>query len=238
MDLNVENNGYITFCVNVFLLLRHLTVWKCQFNVEMKHVAVHVPGPPLNLRVEVLSPTAMKITWDPPAKTTGYITKYKLVYFEEGTEGPGEHDVEVNGHSHVLTALKIFKQYSFRVSGGRVRGKWVRLGGMRDEGGMVRWGGWEGGRVRGGRVRGGVGWEGIWWKRGRVRGGRVRWGRVSGARVRGGWVRGKWVRLGGVREEGGRVRWGGWEGVGWEGVWWEGIGWKRGRVRGGRVRGG
>lgn len=77
-----------------------------------------------------MSPTAMKITWEPPSKTTGYITKYKLVYFEEGTEGPGEHDVEVNGHSHVLTALKIFRKYSFRVSGAYGRrgegvGEWM-----------------------------------------------------------------------------------------------------------------
>ena len=65
----------------------------------------------------------MKITWDPPTKSIGYITRYKLVYFEEGTEGPSEHDVEVNGHSHTLTALKIYHQYSFRVSvvGGGVR---------------------------------------------------------------------------------------------------------------------
>ena len=43
-----------------------------------------VPTEPLNVQAQALSPTSIKITWDPPANTKGLLVKYELFYYPVG----------------------------------------------------------------------------------------------------------------------------------------------------------
>ena len=47
-------------------------------------IAVNVPGEPQNLKVSAVSPSSVKVNWDPPANENGPITKYKLIYYMVG----------------------------------------------------------------------------------------------------------------------------------------------------------
>ena len=67
----------------------------------------------MNLRAMALSPTSVKVEWDPPAQPNGVITNYKLYSYEVGANK--ENQVDVSGTVHQLTDLKTHAEYSFRV---------------------------------------------------------------------------------------------------------------------------
>ena len=74
---------------------------------------MNVPGPPSNLQAWPVSPTSIRITFDPPEVTNGQITNYKLYYFADGETD--QHDVNIEGHEYELVGLEKFQEYTFRV---------------------------------------------------------------------------------------------------------------------------
>ncbi|XP_071098730.1 neogenin-like isoform X2 [Haliotis cracherodii] len=74
---------------------------------------VHVPSPPVNLRAVAMTPTSIKVNWNPPVESKGRISHYVLIYYEVGSDS--EKEVSVYTTEHVLKKLKKFREYSLRV---------------------------------------------------------------------------------------------------------------------------
>ncbi|XP_020954756.1 neogenin isoform X16 [Sus scrofa] len=74
---------------------------------------VQLPGPAPNIRAYATSPTSITVTWETPLSGNGEIQNYKLYYMEKGTDK--EQDVDVSSHSHTISGLKKYTEYSFRV---------------------------------------------------------------------------------------------------------------------------
>ncbi|XP_036362516.1 neogenin-like isoform X9 [Octopus sinensis] len=74
---------------------------------------VRVPSPPRNAIAEAVSPTSIRVKYEPPEEPNGKIRSYKIIYYEVGANK--EAAIEVRGLEYVLTNLKQFRDYSFRV---------------------------------------------------------------------------------------------------------------------------
>ncbi|XP_046562844.1 LOW QUALITY PROTEIN: neogenin-like [Haliotis rubra] len=74
---------------------------------------VHVPSPPVNLRAMAMTPTSIRVNWNPPVESKGRISHYVLIYYEVGSDS--EKEVSVYSTEHVLKKLKKFREYSLRV---------------------------------------------------------------------------------------------------------------------------
>ncbi|KAL5020555.1 hypothetical protein ScPMuIL_003447 [Solemya velum] len=74
---------------------------------------VDVPRPAVNVRATPLSPTSIRVEWDPPEQPRSKISQYMLNYYEVGANK--ERQVSVNTLSHTLQGLQKFREYSFRV---------------------------------------------------------------------------------------------------------------------------
>jgi hypothetical protein len=58
---------------------------------------VHVPGPPVKLKVMATSPTSLLVQWGPPAQSNGPIQHYNLFYMEVRVidKNPNEGNLEL-----------------------------------------------------------------------------------------------------------------------------------------------
>ncbi|GAB1601234.1 neogenin isoform X9 [Argonauta hians] len=74
---------------------------------------VRVPSPPRNAIAEAVSSTSIRVQYEPPEEPNGQIKSYKIIYYEVGANK--EASIDVRGLEHVLTNLKQFRDYSFRV---------------------------------------------------------------------------------------------------------------------------
>ncbi|XP_057663136.1 tyrosine-protein phosphatase Lar isoform X3 [Diorhabda carinulata] len=81
----------------------------------------YVPGaPPTNVIGEAVSPTAIKVTWDPPPanRTNGNIIYYKLQFVESDRSDSEANVIKFNGTTFVLDELKRWTTYRIWVLAG------------------------------------------------------------------------------------------------------------------------
>ncbi|PVD36565.1 hypothetical protein C0Q70_03550 [Pomacea canaliculata] len=74
---------------------------------------VHVPSPPVNLVATPLSSSAIYVHWGVPQEPKGDISHYSLVYYQVGSTG--ETEIQVQATEHTLSNLNAFQEYSVRV---------------------------------------------------------------------------------------------------------------------------
>lgn len=84
--------------------------------------ATVVPGaPPSNVSGEAVSPTAIKVSWEPPSaeRSTGNIIYYKLQVVEAGRSDSEATVIKIiNGTSFVIDELKRWTEYRIWVLAG------------------------------------------------------------------------------------------------------------------------
>lgn len=83
--------------------------------------AAVVPGaPPSNVIGEAVSPTAIRVTWDPPPanRSNGNIIYYKLQYVEADKSDSEATEIKFNDTSIVLDELKRWTTYRIWVLAG------------------------------------------------------------------------------------------------------------------------
>ncbi|XP_021933563.1 neogenin isoform X2 [Zootermopsis nevadensis] len=71
---------------------------------------VHVPGPPVKLRVIPASPTSLLVQWGPPEQSNGHIQHYNMFYMEG--DSAEEHHVVTSDLQFELMGLNKFTEYS------------------------------------------------------------------------------------------------------------------------------
>ena len=80
-----------------------------------------VPGaPPQNVTGEAISPTSIRVSWDPPPveRSNGRIVYYRLQYVEAGRSDSEATTIKLNGTSFVLDELKKWTEYRIWVLAG------------------------------------------------------------------------------------------------------------------------
>ncbi|XP_075885305.1 netrin receptor DCC isoform X2 [Nelusetta ayraudi] len=95
-------------------------------SAEAVGVTTHsdVPSaPPQNITLEVVLSRSIKVSWQPPPRSTqnGIITAYKIKYRKTGRRGDQEA-IEPNNFWYLFTGLEKGSQYSFQVSAMTVNG--------------------------------------------------------------------------------------------------------------------
>lgn len=86
------------------------------------------PGPPSNLKVDVLSSNELNALWDLPAEANGVITKYEVVIYKKGEKKGANgtfYDVKLK-KSKLFRALEPFTSYMVEVQASTKagRGNW------------------------------------------------------------------------------------------------------------------
>ncbi|KAJ8968142.1 hypothetical protein NQ314_002444 [Rhamnusium bicolor] len=95
-----------------------------QYAISLAYVnanAAVVPGaPPSNVIGEAVSPTAIRVTWDPPPanRSNGNIIYYKLQFVEADRSDSEASEIKYNGTSLTLDELKRWTTYRIRVLAG------------------------------------------------------------------------------------------------------------------------
>ncbi|XP_067114302.1 netrin receptor DCC [Osmerus mordax] len=74
---------------------------------------LQVPGPVENFQGEVISPSTIQTSWDPPTHANGPILGYRLLWTE--TPSGKEQSLEVNGQNYKMEGLNKFTEYTVRV---------------------------------------------------------------------------------------------------------------------------
>ena len=77
-----------------------------------------VPDAPSNLQASVLSPTSVRLSWDPPSPAAPTpVTGYRVYYYAVTGDAVAEREVSVGGGvtSYTLEGLDKYRAYGFRV---------------------------------------------------------------------------------------------------------------------------
>lgn len=84
------------------------------------------PGPPSNIKVDVLSSHELNTSWDLPAEANGLITKYKVAIYEKGEENVSETQDTKFEKSKIFSGLEPFTTYMVKVQASTKagRGNW------------------------------------------------------------------------------------------------------------------
>ena len=84
------------------------------------------PGPPSNIKVDVISSYELNVSWDLPAEANGVITRYEVTIYEKEKENVNEtHDAKLE-KSKLFIGLEPFTSYMVEVQASTKagRGNW------------------------------------------------------------------------------------------------------------------
>ena len=84
------------------------------------------PGPPSNIKVDVVSSYELNVSWDLPAEANGVITRYEVTIYEKEKENVNEtHDAKLE-KSKLFIGLEPFTSYMVEVQASTKagRGNW------------------------------------------------------------------------------------------------------------------